>query len=418
HGDQPLAGRQRDLGDPGRLARGGVNQQHALAVVDLAEVQLEGRAGVPDRAGMWHALLTMEVSQRHVREMTGEGGRRDGITEDVRVPLTPALGGAVHGEMAHQDVDRTVVHALGELVDESHHPVLVGGSVLVRIGSHYLLHLDDAPLGDEREQGDPGTDVLQQDGPALLRSTRRPDGGDPSHLEKGRHRVDPGGVVVVAGHDHHRCDPGQVDERAPHDLLGHRRSRAGVEEIAGNEDQVHGVLRGDADDLGEHRPVFIRAVTAPDPLSYVPVGRVEDLHQRCWNGSSGPSDGGRTASSARVAHDGNGNSTTRGTGISGWVRSIVPGLRIVARCRWAPGRNPYSSRAASAESRRPTTRIDELAMIRRSTSEAVCWAPIRITPSERPRSAMSRRISLIGLYPSRGAYLFSSSRTTSSISEV
>ena len=35
-------------------------------------------------------------------------------------------------------------------------------------------------------------------------------------------------------------------------------------------------------------------------------------------------------------------------------------------------------------------------MIRRSTSLAVCWAPIRMMPSERPRSATSSRISLIG----------------------
>ena len=50
--------------------------------------------------------------------------------------------------------------------------------------------------------------------------------------------------------------------------------------------------------------------------------------------------------------------------------------------------------------------------MRRSTSLAVCWAPIRMMPSERPRSETSTRISLIGLPPSRGAYLFSSSSTT------
>ena len=53
-------------------------------------------------------------------------------------------------------------------------------------------------------------------------------------------------------------------------------------------------------------------------------------------------------------------------------------------------------------------------MMRRSTSLAVCCAPMRMMPSERPRSATSSRISLIGLEPSRGAYLFSSSSTTNS----
>ena len=43
------------------------------------------------------------------------------------------------------------------------------------------------------------------------------------------------------------------------------------------------------------------------------------------------------ASLARVAQAGNGNSTTSGTGSSGWATSIVPGLRIVARSRCARG---------------------------------------------------------------------------------
>ena len=50
-------------------------------------------------------------------------------------------------------------------------------------------------------------------------------------------------------------------------------------------------------------------------------------------------------------------------------------------------------------------------MTRRSTSDAVCSAPIRTIPRLRPRSATSSRTSLIGLQPSRGAYRLSSSRT-------
>ena len=87
----------------------------------------------------------------------------------------------------------------------------------------------------------------------------------------------------------------------------------------------------------------------------------------------------------------------------------MPGLASVARARCDGGRKPYSGRPASAGSSRPTTLIEEFDTIRRSTSLAVCWAPIRMMPSERPRSAMSSSTSLIGLEPSRGAYLFSSS---------
>ena len=75
-------------------------------------------------------------------------------------------------------------------------------------------------------------------------------------------------------------------------------------------------------------------------------------------------------------------------------------------------RKPYSFRSASAASSRPTTLSAAFATIRRSTSLAVCCAPNSETPSERPRSAISRSRPWSGLHPSRGAYLFSSSSTT------
>ena len=55
--------------------------------------------------------------------------------------------------------------------------------------------------------------------------------------------------------------------------------------------------------------------------------------------------GGRPASLGRVAQAGNGNSTHSGTGISGWLTNIVPGLASRARWRCAGGRKPYSGRA-------------------------------------------------------------------------
>ena len=91
---------------------------------------------------------------------------------------------------------------------------------------------------------------------------------------------------------------------------------------------------------------------------------------------------------------------------------MEPGFSSRARARAAGVRKRYSPRSASAPSRRPTMRSAQFATTRGSTSLAVCCAPTRITPSERPRSAMSSSTSLIGLRPSRGAYLFSSSSTT------
>ncbi len=81
-------------------------------------------------------------------------------------------------------------------------------------------------------------------------------------------------------------------------------------------------------------------------------------------------------------------STARGTGISGWETNMVP-----AWPAWRAGagrRQQAVLGAAGLGSVEPTDDlIEEFDTIRRSTSEAVCWAPIRTTPSEPPRSAMS-----------------------------
>ena len=168
------------------------------------------------------------------------------------------------------------------------------------------------------------------------------------------------------------------------------------------------------------RDLLVQPGLSLEDLPDVPVGGVQDLHRhllrtgcrrrRCRRPRRRPPRTGRStgrssaaspvgagpASDGRVAQAGNGNSTHSGTGMSGWVTNIVPGLASSARWRWAGGRKPYSGRDASAGSSRPTTRIAELATMRRSTSLAVCCAPISTTPSERPRSAMSSSTSLIG----------------------
>jgi hypothetical protein len=112
-------------------------------------------------------------------------------------------------------------------------------------------------------------------------------------------------------------------------------------------------------------------------------------------------------SDSRFAQAGNGNSTASGTG-------SLAGRQISHRvCERGTGSleggNPYSGRPASAESRRPTTRMAEFETVRRSTSLAVCCAPIKMIPRERPRSAISSSTSLIGEVPSRGAYLIQGS---------
>ena len=90
--------------------------------------------------------------------------------------------------------------------------------------------------------------------------------------------------------------------------------------------------------------------------------------------------GGGPASAGRVAQAGNGNSTHQRHRDLGLGDEHRAGLGDQRPLRCAGGRKPYSGRAASAGSSRPTTRIAELATMRRSTSLAVCCAPIRTTP--------------------------------------
>ena len=107
----------------------------------------------------------------------------------------------------------------------------------------------------------------------------------------------------------------------------------------------------------------------------------------------------------RVAQAGNGKSTASGTGITGSSDQHGPWLCQSGALPLRGGRYPYFGRAASAASSLPATRIAQFARIRRSTSLAVCCAPIKMTPKDRPRSAKSSRICLIGLSPSRGGVL-------------
>ena len=123
---------------------------------------------------------------------------------------------------------------------------------------------------------------------------------------------------------------------------------------------------------------------------------------------------GSATSDRRVAQAGNGNSTASGTGISGWETNMVPGLASVARLRCEAGRNPYSGRPASAGSSRPTILIEEFDTMRRSTSEAVCWAPMRMMPRRAAAFGDVEQDVLDRGRPSRGAYLFSSSSIVNS----
>ena len=129
---------------------------------------------------------------------------------------------------------------------------------------------------------------------------------------------------------------------------------------------------------------------------------VQQAHDQSGsNGRNGSASAGEPPPRRRAwPTPGTGNRICSGTGMCGCCRIIEPGLRIVrARAghrRQEPVLAPLRPRRCRAARPRGTR---EFAMTRRSTSLAVCSAPIRIIPSERPRSATSSSTSLIGLQP-------------------
>lgn len=150
--------------------------------------------------------------------------------------------------------------------------------MLVRVGAHDVLGLDDAPLGDEGEHGDLGSQVLQLEQSTVLRRTGCTEHGHVGPFQHRRHRIEPGRIVVVPRHHQHRGDLREVEKGPPHDLLRRRRRRGRIEDVTGHQGEIDVVFVGEADQLGEHGAVLLGAVTTPDATPHMPVGGVQNLH--------------------------------------------------------------------------------------------------------------------------------------------
>ena len=230
-------------------------------------------------------------------------------------------------------------------------------------------------------------------------------------------------VVVVARDREHRGDAREALHGAQAHAERRRVDDPAIEQIARNDDGIDPLALGERDDLGESR-LGTRRVRS------IPKSRLPRCQSPVWSSftaESVPSElselGDRRGRRRRIGdlaatwspRAGRGSRRRSGAGTLGWLTSTRPCISRRARARAAGPSQPYSLRSASAASRRPAIRMAAFWVISDATSDACCWAPIRITPSERPRWAMSIRVSLIGESPSRGAYLLSSSSTTNSI---
>ena len=140
---------------------------------------------------------------------------------------------------------------------------------------------------------------------------------DPGRAARGLSASSMVTVVVIPG-DHHDLRPGlaQIKDRGPDEGGGIRRRHCGFEQVTGDQATASTLLFPAISTISAStsRCSSMRG-TPLRTLADVPVARVEELHVSPSNGSAPALAGCRSA--GRVAQAGKGNSTTRGTGISG-----------------------------------------------------------------------------------------------------
>ena len=69
---EPTSCQERHGSDFGGKSGRGLDEQGALLVCDFAKVELERGARVPNGAGVWHLLLTMQMAKGDVRKVARE----------------------------------------------------------------------------------------------------------------------------------------------------------------------------------------------------------------------------------------------------------------------------------------------------------------------------------------------------------
>ena len=263
---------------------------------------------------------------RRRRERRGEDGV---LLDQVGGPLAAAGGATVDERMGDEHVDPVAGERCAQCPDQLVHPLRVRLGLFERGRRHQLLGADDATLRHERDEGDVDRRPVAGDEAvhaAVVRAAQLAGDRDAAAGEqRGEHAQRPG-VVVVAGDDHDLGAPGgEAQQRVVHQALGLGRRRGGVEQVAGDDDEIHVVRGGDADDLVEHGAVLDGPAGAAQRLADVPVPGVQQAHHTSpSNGSSTAAPGIDPASAERVAHDGKGKSTSTGTGSRGWLTTSSP----------------------------------------------------------------------------------------------
>ena len=246
-------------------------------------------------------LGRVDVAHRHVLRSGGDRLRR-GRVGVAHVELAfPARGIAPHRHAVHQEVRDQDRHQVGAGAFDERLVVPAGDRRdAIRVPAVPLagvLHeVDDLAFPEEREAGDDHRQPAQLIGSedaAFVGTLHVADQMHAERTQERRERLEEVRGVVVAGDGDHGPARGQPQQRLQAERERVRGRGRSVPHVAGDDDQVHLVLVGDALDLGEHLDELVHAVVPAQPLADVPVRRVEDLHVR-GEGVAGRVTGPRT----------------------------------------------------------------------------------------------------------------------------
>ena len=289
-------GHELDVGRPLGLR---VEDDDALLLLLLAEVELDQGAGIAGLRGGQDLLRAVEVAESDVLDRRRELLGVDAVDlAEVQLALPRADPRAVHQEVREDDVDgggREALHERGQDVLDA---LPVGVEPLV-LGVHHRAGVHHSPLRDERQDRDPRLFLAvargERDDAALVGRPHLGPDVDPQAFEEGRERPELLRVVVVAGDQDagdalgHEARQEVVDE-----LLRLGRGRRRVEDVARDEDGVHLAVDRDPGHLTEGPGVLVHPRAAPQRLADVPVGGVEEAHGAqsirapCPEGSGAP----------------------------------------------------------------------------------------------------------------------------------
>ena len=214
-------------GDACGYARFGLDEEHVLHVLLLAEVDLDRRTRVPGRRGRGHPLRAVEVTEGDVVRVLREVQPLDAVVEDrLRVALAAAERSASHEAVRGDEVDGVGPEALAQRRDQQPHPLGVEAGGLRGVQLEHLLGANRVALRDERQEDDgrPLACVRGEiDNAAQLRARGVAEQRDAGRVEHGRPRIECVLVVVVAtDRDDARAGRPQGEQRVPDDRVARR----------------------------------------------------------------------------------------------------------------------------------------------------------------------------------------------------